>query len=247
MIALLDLGNSRLKWAFATGQPGPADSLTWADANWHRALRDRLSLHEVPQQVLGASVTTPERRRQVDEVLASMSWPTASWLRSPAKFGCLINAYDVPQDLGIDRFLIMLAALDAGLAPCVVASSGTALTLDALAADGQHLGGQIVPGIEAMQSGLHSAAPVLPAPQKAQCLNFARSTVDAMYSGVWQTSAAAIERFAAKSAERMRCRPRVLLCGGNAESVAALLGIESEPFAQAVLRGLHVWSRAGIE
>lgn len=242
MNALLDLGNSRLKWASADSAPGKADSLPLADPGFSQNLRERLGRHRVPQQVLGASVAPAEKREQVDAVLDAIGWPAATWLRSPARHGRLVSAYAEPADLGIDRFLALLAALDAGLAPCVIASCGTALTLDALAGDGVHLGGQIAPGVGAMQSALHLAAPSLPAEQHGQCVDFARGTVDAMYSGVWNTSAATIERFVAKAAERLQCAPRLLLHGGNAEATAAVLGIESEAFPSAVLRGLRVWS-----
>ena len=51
----------------------------------------------------------------------------------------------------MDRFLAMVAAHAHGGGPHVLVGVGTALTLDALATDGRHLGGLIAPGPMLMQ------------------------------------------------------------------------------------------------
>lgn len=243
MNLLLDLGNSRLKWAFADDKLGTVHSRAWAVPGAVDGLRAEWNSSAPPARVLVASVAPPSCRERIAALLAQLAWPQGEWLRSPARMGRLRNAYSVPADLGIDRFLAMLAALDENQAPCVIASCGTALTLDALQADGRHLGGQIAPGIQAMLTGLGRAAPGLPDPGPGTCDAFAHATSDAMRAGVWQASAAAIERFADLAAQRMQVMPRLLLCGGNAAATASLLRRTHEPFEHAVLRGLHAWLR----
>ncbi|MGB8635603.1 MAG: type III pantothenate kinase [Rhodanobacteraceae bacterium] len=243
MILLLDLGNSRLKWAFADTRLGTGGALDWRQAGLPDALRRQWQQATAPSRVLGASVTRPERRALVDSLLNELGWPRAEWLRSPATHGPWANAYPQPDGLGIDRCLAMLAALDAGLAPCVIASCGTALTMDALADDGRHLGGQIIPGIDAMMSALNDVVPSLPDARSGQCLVFARNTVDAMHSGAWHASAGAIEHFLEATASAMQASPRLLLCGGHADAFGALLRVRSEYFPRAVLSGLLAWSR----
>lgn len=242
MILLLDLGNSRLKWAFADRALGESGDLDWQQESWHTHLRERWQQQPAPQRILGAAVTSAERRSGIDAVLAQLAWPTAEWLHSPKRFGAVTSAYDPPADLGVDRFLSMLAAFDAGQAPCVIASGGTALTLDALDADGRHLGGQIMPGIQAMMSGLRAAAPGLPDARAARCVNLASSTADAMVSGVSHAAAGAIEHFLALASKQMTQKPQLLLCGGHARQLAELLQVDARQFPQAVLQGLLVWS-----
>ncbi len=243
MILLLDLGNSRLKWAFAETRLENGGDLAWEQANLRDPLRRHWRQAAAPSRVVGASVTGPQRRTLVEELLDELGWPRAEWLRSPASRGAWINAYPQPQGLGIDRCLAMLAALDAGQAPCVIASCGTALTIDALAGDGRHLGGQIVPGINAMMSALHDAVPGLPDARDGRCVALAHNTVDAMHSGAWHASAGAIEHFLESAADATGFSPRLLLCGGHADAVAALLRVRSEILPQAVLKGLLAWSR----
>lgn len=69
------------------------------------------------------------------------------------------NGYRKPQQLGVDRWLAMLAAFHlpqraTGQSLCVV-DCGTALTLDVLDATGRHLGGYIAPGLTAMREMLN--------------------------------------------------------------------------------------------
>lgn len=244
MILLLDLGNSRLKWALADRALGEGGDLDWQQASWQKDLQDHWQQQPAPQRILGAAVTSAERRSGVDAVLDQLAWPSAEWLHSPKHFGGVTSAYDQPADLGVDRFLTMLAAFDAGMAPCVIASSGTALALDALDAEGRHLGGQIIPGISAMMSGLRAAAPGLPDARTGCCVDLASGTADAMYSGVRHAAAGAIEHFLALASKQMAQTPQLLLCGGHARQLAKLLQIDARQFPQAVVQGLHTWSRS---
>lgn len=243
MILLLDLGNSRVKWAFADADLHDGGDLDWQHPAAGGGLLDHWQNKPPPERVLAAAVTTAKRRALLDLTLAKLDWPRAEWLQSPEHFAGLTSAYDQAADLGIDRFLAMLAAVDGRLAPCVIASCGTALTLDALAPDGRHLGGQIVPGVSAMLQALRRQAPGLPDAGGGQRAELAANTVDAIYSGAWHAVAGAIEHFQVLAEARMQQRPQLLLCGGHAAEIGKLLCIDAEQFPQAVLRGLLVWSR----
>ncbi len=242
MILLLDLGNSRLKWAFADAHLHEDGNLHWQSPTLDGDLLAHWRQLPTPKRALAASVTTAERCARIDAILAELEWPQAEWLHSPRRCGDLVSAYDQPAKLGIDRFLAMLAALDADRAPCVIASCGTALTLDALAADGRHLGGQIVPGVDAMLRAIRQQAPGLPDAQAGQRVAFACNTIDAMHSGAWHAVAGAIEHFQRLAEIRMSQKPRLLLCGGHAGEIGKLLCVDAEQFPQAVLRGLLAWS-----
>src|SRR6185312_4614180 len=97
----------------------------------------------------------------------------------------------------------VVAAHAAHRTPCVLASAGTALALDALCADGRHLGGLIAPGVRLMQQSLLDAT-VLVRPQRAgDILELADNTADAVTSGCWQAAAALIERFHAHALRQL--------------------------------------------
>lgn len=63
------------------------------------------------------------------------------------------HCYKEPQRLGVDRWLTMVA-LRFRPQPVVIIDLGTAMTLDLLAVNGQHLGGWIAPGFHLMQEAL---------------------------------------------------------------------------------------------
>src|SRR3546814_18182924 len=97
--------------------------------------------------------------------------------------------------MGVDRFLSMGAVRAYVHVPGVLASSGTAGTLDALAAEGQQLGGVIAPGPQLMRQSLLDATAQVRPERPGELLDLADNTADAVTSGCWQAAAALIERF----------------------------------------------------
>ena len=245
MRLLLDLGNSRLKWALQG--PSPAwlaqgvlewreDLATLPDAAWAGFPRST--------QVVGASVVDEAREQRVAAALRQAFDSAPEWLRTPASACGVRNAYAEPQRLGVDRFLAMVAAHATHREPCVLASAGTALVLDALAADGRHLGGLIAPGVQLMQRSLLDATAQVRPQRPGDILQLADNTADAVTSGCWQAAAALIERFHAHMRPRLGGEPTLILDGGDAPRLAPLLSLPVQAGQDSVLRGLAVWADA---
>lgn len=244
MMLLLDLGNTRAKFALLSEgrfvergalpwSPTLADELAGIFRHWPR-----------PDRIAGASVVSTERETSVSHAVQAVFGKPVPWLRTPASACGVTSAYAEPHRLGIDRFLAMVDALEAGRAPCVLASVGTALTLDALTADGRHLGGLIAPGPQLMQqSVLGATAQVLPQ-GVGSIADVADNTADALVSGCWQACAALIERFATRMAVPLGGSPLLTLGGGDAEYLAPLIAHELVLVPDTVLRGLAVWANA---
>lgn len=76
-------------------------------------------------------------------------------------FACgVTNSYAKPTNLGVDRWLTLLAAhARFPNKPILIIDAGTALTIDVLTKDGLHLGGWIVPGFELMVESIVNKAP----------------------------------------------------------------------------------------
>jgi type III pantothenate kinase len=243
MKLLLDLGNTRLKWAMA-------DANGWSARGavaWHEDVAAVLvaawKTTESPLQVLGASVVDATREAQLETVVKSVFARDIAWVRTPAEACGVRNAYAEPQRLGVDRFLAMVAAHAAGHSPCVLAGIGTALTLDALTADGQHLGGLIAPGPLLMQQALLGATARVRPERPGVIHNVADNTADAVVSGCWHAVAALVERFTKNLAsEHPNGAQRLLLDGGDADALLPLLGVPAQVAADSVLRGLLVWA-----
>jgi len=244
MRLLLDLGNTRLKWAMQEGDDRLASgAVAWGDgmiATLQAAWQTRPDV----RRVLGASVVAASREADVGALIVETFGVTPEWLQTPAEACGVRNAYPEPARLGIDRFLGLVAAQSAGCSPCVRVGVGTALTLDALAADGRHLGGLIAPGPQLMQQSLLDATARIRSAQAGKLLELADNTADAVVSGCWQAAAALIERFTRRMAAPLGRSPRLLLDGGDAEALLPLLDVPAESFGDSVLHGLQIWADA---
>jgi type III pantothenate kinase len=245
MRLLLDLGNSRLKWACATDASAAWDasgSVDWA-GDVPAQLHDAWAVLPVPQAIVGASVVDGAREAQVAATCLARFGCAPHWLRTPAVACGVRNGYAQPQRLGVDRFLAMVAARTGGHAPCVVATAGTALTLDVLAADGQHLGGWIVPGARAMRQALAGSTTRVTLEYAGAVTDLATSTEDAVASGCWHALAAVVGRFVARAQTRLGTAPTVLLGGGDAQALLPWLDVPVRMLADGVLRGLAHWAQ----
>ncbi|MFC5742839.1 type III pantothenate kinase [Dyella tabacisoli] len=241
---LLDLGNTRLKWVLQSASVEVArGAVAWSD-DVGTILADDWRGLPAPQQVWGASVVDAAREALVASIISTRYAQSAYWLRTPAEACGVRNAYAEPERLGVDRFLAMVAAYDQGRAPCVLVGVGTALTLDALAADGRHLGGLIAPGPQLMQQSLLGATARVRPERPGLVLDAADNTADAVASGCWQAAAALVERFMARMTPKLGGAMAINLGGGDAEQLLPLLTQPAQLLPDGVLRGLAVWANA---
>jgi len=229
---LFDLGNTRLKFAElqADGLPGTTHALAHVDGDaW---------LGGLPSGDVAciASVASGDRRVALLDGLATR-FGRLHLVRTQAQFAGLRIAYDNPQHLGVDRFLALLSALDAGGA--LLVGVGTALTIDLLDADGLHRGGRIAPSPMLMREALHARAPVLPV-QGGRYSEFADDTDHALASGCEGAALALVERSLVRAQELLGARPGLWLHGGGADALRDRLPAHHW-VPDAVLRGLARW------
>ena len=144
-VLLIDAGNSRIKWRYQADDGvmvrGGCDHADVVDQAWPKVAR-----------VLVSSVhDNPWLRHQLEQQFgASLVWLS----RALADYPDFKHCYPNPERLGVDRWLAMLGARQHCDGPVLVVDSGTALTLDLMDADNQHLGGYIVPGLTLAQQSL---------------------------------------------------------------------------------------------
>ncbi len=233
MLLLVDAGNTRIKWAIARESAAPGD-WTAHGAVAHAEL-ERLPPAWATKGIARAIVSNvagPAMAAQLEAVL-----PVApAWFTSRAELAGLRNRYRNPAQLGSDRFAAALGART--LAPgkdLVVATCGTATTVDAVSAGGDFLGGMILPGLGLMLGALARGTAQLPqvAPGAAPP-TFADHTGDAILSGCLAAQAGAIERACAALPAEL-----CIVSGGAAASVAPLLTVAHRMLDNIVLVGLH--------
>ncbi len=253
MKLLIDLGNSRLKSALWDGvqlRHGPV--LTHAGGANDEALGagDFSALWKdvaPPHAIWIASVASTTLEQQLTRGLAEHFAVSPKFARSPASACGVRNAYSAPARLGVDRFLGLVAAHAEVPGPAVVASCGTALTLDAVDAGGLHLGGLIAPSPGLMKNALLDHTARLGELAAAPVTDFADTTAAAVESGTWLAAVALIERFVARAHARLGQAPGLIVAGGAARRLAALLDSEHRVEPDLVLRGLAKFADASGE
>jgi len=239
MKLLLDLGNSRLKWALWDGQVLSARGAThWDPQRLQGVLLQQWKAMPDIRAVWQASVVDTVREAQLREILDTrFSLAPQPVTTQPEACGVRI-AYANPEQLGVDRFLSLIAAWAMGHAPCLLVTCGTAITVDALDATGRHLGGLIAPGPDQMCETLSATTVQVRPRQEGRLLDLAANTTDAVTSGVWQAAAGLVERSQKYLQSRFGDTPRLLVAGGGGERLRSLLGPTAQPFSGAVLLGL---------
>lgn len=150
MILLLDAGNTRIKWGVRWAGVWLAQGV--CPTREVSCLQADLAIYPLRRALL-CCVANEAVRAALDKLLADRVEHLA-WLTATAAAHGVSNAYQPPESLGADRYAALVAAARRGLGDCVVASVGTALTVDALTADGQFLGGAIAPGPDLMRAAL---------------------------------------------------------------------------------------------
>lgn len=243
MLLLVDAGNTRVKWALADAA-APAGQWLAHGAVAHAGL-DTLhgdwQGHAVTRAVV-SNVAGPDLRARLEALLPTKN---VEWFASSAHRAGVSNHYRNPAQLGCDRFAAAIGArlLAPGRA-LVVATCGTATTVDALTAEGAFIGGMILPGLGLMASSLARNTAQLPqvGPGEAPPPLFADNTADAIISGCLSAQAGAIERAVAWHRADL-----CIVSGGAAQYVAPSLKIAHRIADNIVLAGLHAAALAPKE
>jgi len=153
MILDIDIGNTRVKWILSNSgiivERGALDE--------HELEALFKSLANIPQAI--ARLRVASVRPSLHERLNQYSWQYCCLQPEYAvvekQFGNLVNAYEDVSQMGVDRWLAIIAASAMCDGACIVVSAGTAVTVDLLDADKRHKGGFIAPGLRLMRQSLY--------------------------------------------------------------------------------------------
>lgn len=222
MILVVDVGNSRMKWALHDARGWLAQGALPNQEIGTLALRDWQNLPR-PVRAVGVNVAGEAARVRVEGQLARWRLPM-EWLQAATAAAGVTNRYDKPTQLGPDRWASLVAARARALddprdtTACIVVNAGTAVTIDALDVDGVFQGGLILPGIRLMIDALAENTAALKVPPGTYA-HFPTSTSDAIYAGAIHAICGAIELL------RLKVRyedalVRVFLSGGAAHELA---------------------------
>jgi type III pantothenate kinase len=242
----IDIGNTRLKWAqYAAPQPGAvliAQGAVFLETIDRLAETDWKQL-PAPHSMLGCFVAGEAIRHRVEEQLEL--WDIdPRWVVPSAQAGGVTNGYDHPNRLGADRWTALIGARHRVLAhgaprPALVVMVGTAVTVDALDAQGRFIGGLILPGFGLMLRALEMGTAGLKAPT-GLAVDFPTNTSDALMSGGVHAIAGAVERMQRRLLRRTGQEPLVLMSGGAAVKLARTIELPFETVDTLIFDGLLV-------
>jgi len=220
-VLLLDIGNSRVKWAlvqppewFAEGVC-PHDETATLLREWDR--------FPAPEEVIASNVAGEERARLFSSYWQARNVPLR-WMQ-PSQASCGVrNLYDRPEQLGSDRWAALVGAWARAQGACLVVCAGTAVTVDALNEHGEFIGGLILPGkhlmLKSLAAGTHALDELA-----GQATDFPRNTADAIASGTAAALATAVEKAFQRLASICAKPPACILTGGDADWLANHLQI----------------------
>lgn len=242
MNLLFDIGNTRIKWATLAGDDLGAQRAE-PHANWdvERVQAAVLSGMTRPGRVIVSNVGGSRIAALVQEAVSSRWGLQPEFVSSTAEACGVRNAYAVPQNLGVDRWLAVIAAHSRSRQLSCIVSCGTAMTIDGVDANGQHLGGVIVPGPELMVSSLlRNTSEIATRAEQGSTGEslFADNTLGAIHQGAAHSLAALVERAVDSMHRSAGEAPRLLLTGGAAPVIERLIFRTHEVVPDLVLQGL---------
>jgi len=221
----VDIGHSAVKWR-------THDSEVFSQSV------DKFSEKSLPhnQSIWLSAVAHPEIVKAIE-----MEFSDVEVVRSLSHFGSLTIAYEEPLDLGSDRFLAMLGALkhfpDRSL---LIIDLGSALTIDVVNDSGEHQGGLIMPGLEAIRGSFAKFATNNP---NLNPSSLQSSTEEAWLSGTQEMLISSIKEqitgFETKQPDGI-----VAITGGIVRSFISELPKTVNYFDNLVLDGLESYSES---
>jgi type III pantothenate kinase len=245
MILVVDVGNTRLKWAWLTST-GLSDqqAVVHRDAKpgmWTAALFES---GPKPNRVLVSNVAGPVMAKTLIKLTKKVFRVDVEFVTAVPEYHGLINGYLDPKLLGADRWLALIGAWTKTRSAVCVVDAGTAVKVDSVDASGHHLGGLIVPGIHMMREALmNKTSDIAKAaehstPSLAGVL--ANNTIGAVSRGAVFAIAGMADRAAEVIEQSTGGKPRLFITGGDAGMITGTMRTRGEIVPDLVLQGLAV-------
>ena len=241
----IDVGNTRLKWAlYDHAHPQAAVLAHGAEflENIDRLAEGAWASLPAPTHMIGCVVAGDAIKRRVHEQMDL--WDVApQWVVPSQSEAGLTNGYDHPSRLGADRWVAMIGARARMLAQCteprplVVVMVGTAVTVEAIDAQGHFLGGLILPGHGIMLRALESGTAGLHVPT-GEVRPFPTNTSDALTSGGTYAIAGACERMVQHLRAHTGQEPVCIMTGGAGWKMAPSMSVTFDLVENLIFDGL---------
>ena len=234
----IDVGNTQTKWRVVEGgqvlQRGSQETATLTDG--------QLDFSAVPSITDAhlCSVANPIITQSISLHLAQQFNVELQVAQVSANAGGVFCGSEQTQALGVDRWLAVVAAYQQYQGAVLVVDVGSAMTLDLVSPDGQHVGGYILPGLRRMREALWRGTDKVRTAEDVEPIDALNMLVpgaiteDAVNRGCLLAAVAVVEKVASTYPAA------VVITGGDAPTLIDALSLKADYSPDLVLAGLSV-------
>jgi type III pantothenate kinase len=248
VILEIDIGNTRIKWRLqqqcnVVASGSAIRPLEFDSEHCHKIFCE-LEAFEVEAVHIASVVPSCHSVLQ--------QWSVSTFQSEPV-FACaqieqagVANGYKDISQMGVDRWLALLAAWDIVGEACLVVDAGSAVTVDLLLGSGKHHGGYIVPGLRLMNEALSGKTDRVSVETEGylDVLHAGQDTQECVQMGLPLMIVGLVRKAYVQMCDLGAGVPVLLVTGGDGEYIASLLradGLcEVRCIPELVLDGLRI-------
>ncbi|MEK8132996.1 type III pantothenate kinase [Paenibacillus filicis] len=229
MILVVDVGNTNIvlglyrekqllhHWRLSTSRSTTADE--YGIMMYNLFQHAGIGLEQVEGVIISSVV--PPLMFVLEQLCAKYIKKTPMVVGPGIKTGLNIR-YENPREVGADRIVNAVAAIELYGPPCIVVDFGTATTLDYIDEKGQYIGGAVAPGIGISTEALYQHAAKLPRIELVKPRSVVgRTTVSSMQAGIIYGFAGQVDGIIDRIRAEYKTDPYVVATGGLAELIAS--------------------------
>lgn len=240
MNLLVDIGNTRLKWAtYQDGRIGEIQSVAHGESGLAQELVSAWVRMHPPTRVTMSSVVPGPIATLRTWIRRHWGVPLDEVLVTAEAFGIRCG-YSQPAQLGVDRWVAVIGARTLNDGDLCVVDCGTAITVDGLTRDNHHAGGFIIPGLALMRRALAMGTENLPDVSGAACTAPAFNTRDAILGGTLHATVGGVRSAlcAMRQTLAWKDEPKIFLTGGESRRLQPYLEFAATVVPNLVFLGL---------
>ncbi|WP_020620863.1 type III pantothenate kinase [Paenibacillus daejeonensis] len=229
MILVMDVGNTNIvlgiyrdkellhHWRLSTNRSATVDEYGMSIYNLFQYAK--ISLQQVEGVIISSVV--PPLMRTLEQLCRQYIGKAPLVVGPGIKTGLNIR-YENPREVGADRIVNAVAAIEKYGSPLIVVDFGTATTFDYIDEAGNYLGGAIVPGIGISTEALYQRAAKLPRIELVKPRSvIGRNPVTSMQAGIIFGYAGQVDGIVKRIRSEFGVHPKVIATGGLADLIAA--------------------------
>ncbi len=239
MIALIDIGNTRTKYCIVN----EVESRSLQAISNTLLNKEFLSKHFINVCKIIVASVSHNNLTDIIDVWCQEHKITCQRVVSEKRKVNVTNAYQQPEQLGVDRWLAMIGAIN--LFPnenILIIDAGTATTIDLLASNGQHQGGWILAGVTTLvTSVLAKTAQVHANDKEKESLAFGFNTSENVHNAAWAATIGAVDLAISQAQQQGFPLDEVIFTGGNGALLSSLIEHPNKVIDELVLTGLQAY------